>query len=63
MLMSLVGALQRLQPRLLTGYLLQVSGDTSGDSALGNSAVVDLACLGRHQHHLCTIYTNLADVN
>ncbi|GLC44517.1 hypothetical protein PLESTB_000064800 [Pleodorina starrii] len=60
-ILQLIGALQRLQPRLLPGYFVQIAGDTTADTAFGNGFLVDLACLGQRQHGLATLYTSLGE--
>ncbi|GIL49963.1 hypothetical protein Vafri_6086 [Volvox africanus] len=60
-LLQLVGALQRLHPRLLPGYLVEIEGDWRHRDTFGNGFLIDRAAFGRQQHSLATIYTNLAD--
>ncbi|GIL66373.1 hypothetical protein Vafri_19838 [Volvox africanus] len=60
-LLQLIGALQRLHPRLLPGYLVEIEGDWRARDTFGNGFLIDRAAFGHQQHSLATICTNLAD--
>ncbi|GIL64966.1 hypothetical protein Vafri_18821 [Volvox africanus] len=60
-LLQLIGALQRLHPRLIPGYLVEIAGDWRAKDTFGNGFLIDRVAFGRQQHSLATICTNLTD--
>ena len=60
-LLDFIGALQRLQPRLGPGYVVESSVYDTAATAFGNGFALDLAQFGRAQHARTTFWTNLAD--
>ncbi len=60
---TLVGALQRLQPRLPPAFVLAYPGDhREVELGLGSPVVLDAAQCGHGQHSVVSVWTNLADV-